>query len=69
MIISFIVSVLAQALRETAHRILDGQDQFAIHDWKGNRVGEALLSTSPEAAKESSKDSDAESTPVGGMVL
>ncbi len=62
-------SVLAQALRETAHRILEGQDQFAIHDWKGNRVGEALLSTSPEAAKESSKDSDAESTPAGGMVL
>ena len=62
-------SVLAQALRETAHRIAEGQAQFAIHDWKGNRVGEALLSASPEAAKESNKDSDAEPSPAGGMVL
>ncbi len=60
-------SVLAQALRETAHRIAEGQAQFAIHDWKGNRVGEALLSASPEVAKESNNDSDVESRPVGGM--
>ena len=60
-------SVLAQALRETAHRIAEGQAQFAIHDWKGNRVGEALLSSPPEAIKESNNDSDVESRPVGGM--
>ena len=48
-------------------RIAEGQAQFAIHDWKGNRVGEALLSASPEVAKESNNDSDVESRPVGGM--
>lgn len=50
-------SVLAQALRETAHRIAEGQSQFAIHDWKGNRVGEALLSASPAVTKEADNDS------------